>query len=334
MSAQPQVMRPFRDNTRQRRQDIDSLTWATSSTLTRELPRVGYLNRIWVQLQATVALSSAGALHTRGAHNIVNRFKVNLNLGSNLLFDCSGPMAAVYSDLQQRGANVRLAGVGATTADADIYSAPVAMGNNSAVLTWCIPVALNNGDEFDIGLIDLQSSQTRVTLEITTGAPTDYSTNATTVTGTFYVAYEYYEIPYESDVAQPPFVIVRTLEESVPINAVGDVTYEIPKMGILYQLVNEVILNSSRSNSIDSQRLTFNRTDTIYNDRRWFTRARNRFDYAWDPATGIYIHDLWHGSNRVSTGDLRDAIDTERVSTIQDIVTVSSGASLGSSGTN
>lgn len=76
--------------------------------------------------------------------------------------------------------------------------------------------------------------------------------------------------------------------------------------------------------------MKFNKTDTVYQiDRQW-ERVWERLNYGLNPIDGIIYHDLWHAADGVSNGDTRDAVDAEELSTLESIVTVTSGATLGS----
>lgn len=324
---------PLRAGTRQRRHKVGSIPYEANASLPPlELPKVGLLNRLVVQFRGTPTLSSAGALNDLGPWNLLKRIKLNANIGSASIIDVSGYGGYLLQPfVEKEGYRPDLAGVGAgTTPNADIHAAPVAMGANNWVLTWVLPIAANNGRQFANGLINLQSPETQLTLELTTGAATDPATNVTGITGSFHVYYEYYEIPDPAKFALPPLMLVRWLEETQAVGATGDQTYTLTRQGILLQLIHRLTLNGARSDSWDSLSLVFNRTDTPYLVERQWERVLQRMNYGLNPITGVMIHDLFHAEGDVSAGDTRDAIDLEELSTCESIVTVGSGATLGS----
>lgn len=333
-SAQSKGRAPFRSGTRQRRAKVGVVAYAAASSLTPlELPRVGMLSRIIVQFRGTVTLSGAGALTDLGPWNLASRLKVNANIGSAALYDVSGYGTYMIQhwaeEMAYRPDN---AGAGATTPHADIHAAPVAMGANTWVLTYIIPIGANAGKQFDLGLINLQAPETRVTVEITTGALLDPATLVTATTGNFHVYYEYYEIPDPNQFALPPLALVRTIEEQQPIGQTGDNVYTVPRQGILLQLAQRVTLNGARGPdaSVDSFSIKFNKTDSVYVMERQWERVLNRLFFGMVPLTGVYCWDFWHAESDVSAGDTRDAIDAEELSTLEAVVTVASGAVLGS----
>ena len=320
---------PFRQGTRQRIQKVGTAAYAANSTATLEFPRVGYLSRVIVQFRGTVTLSAAGALADLGPWSLVSRFRLATNIGAATVVDVSGYGAYLAQRLQKEGQDFGLGGVGSTSPNADVHAAPVAMGANTWALSWVLPVSANDGREFEYGLINLQSPQTRVTLDVVTGALTDGATLVTAISGNFHVYYEYYEVPDPSRFAQPPLSLCRTLEEQQPVGQTGDNTYTVPRQGVLMQLIQYLRLNGSRSDSFDEYSLRFNKTDTVYRVERQLDRIISRSSQILDPKTGVAVLDLWRAAHAIGAGDARDNVDTEELSTVEFITTVSSGAVLG-----
>lgn len=333
MAAAAQRLAPFRSGTRQRRAKVGTIAYATAAALTPlELPRVGMLSRIIIQFRGTVTLSGAGALSDLGPWNLLARIKVNANIGSASIVDVSGYGGYMITPLAEEiGFRSDLAGVGGgTTPNADIHASPVAMGANTWVLTWIIPIGANAGKQFDLGLINLQAPETRVTVELTTGALLDPATLVTATTGNFHVYYEYYEIPDPRAFAMPPLALVRWLEEQQPVNQTGDNIYTVPRQGVLLQLAHRVTLNGARSDSVDSIAIRFNKTDSPYVMERQWEKVLQRLFQGVNPLTGVFYWDFWHAESDISQGDTRDAIDAEELSTLESVITVTSGATLGS----
>lgn len=324
---------PFRLGTRQRAAKVGSVAFAAGQTVTPfTLPQVGMVNKIILQFRGTVTLSSAGALTDLGPWNLLNNIQVSTNIGAAAIASLTGYGAFM---LQQKLSNIggfrsNLGGAGSTTPNADIFVAPVAMGANTWVITYVIPVAANDADQFGIGAINLQSPETRVQVGITCGNNADVSSNVTGISGTWHLYYEYYEIPDPSKFALPPLALHRVLEEQQPISATGDNIYTVPRQGTLLQLLHRVTLNGARSDSVDEMRIVFNKTDTVYREERQWKRLHERLINGVDPITGVFEWDFWNAQGLLSAGDTRDAIDTEELTTLESIVTITSGATLGS----
>lgn len=325
-----QKLRPFREGTRQRRQFIAAPSFSASGTLTTELPRVGYLNRLIVAFAGTVTLSGATANTDSGPWNLVNRFRVNTNIGSTQLVDTSGFGMFVAQRFQNESWSPDKAGVGDTTASADVFAAGTASGANTWALPYIIPIGANVADEFEFGMINLQSEQTRVTLDIVCGANTDANANITGVTGAFSIWYEYYEVPDPRVFAQPPLTICRLVEESISVSATGDNVYIVPRQGVLMQAAGILRLNSSRSDGFSQTRVRFNKTDIAYTHDRVLNRILDRNTQVLNPITGVVYQDFWYAQGLIGQGDARDMIDLEELSTVEvlcNVTTAPSGTS-------
>ena len=323
-------LRPFREGTRQRRQFISAPSYSASATLTTELPRVGYLNRLVVAFAGTITTTAAGALTDSGPWNLVNRFRVNTNIGSTQLVDVSGFGLFIAQRFQNEAQSFDKAGVGDTVPSADIFAAAVASGANTWALPYIIPIGANVADEFEFGMINLQSEQTRVTLDIVCGAVSDPNTNSNTITGTFSIWYEYYEVPDPRVFAQPPLTITRLVEESQTVSATGDNPYTIPRQGVLMQAAGILRLNSLRSDGFSQTKVRFNKTDIAYTHDRVLNRILDRTTQILNPVTGVVYEDFWYAQGLIGQGDARDMIDLEELSTVEiicNITTAPSGTS-------
>lgn len=319
---------PFRMGTRQRRAKVGVIPFSASASGTPlELPRVGMASRLILQLRGT-STKTTGAAADLGPWNLLSRIRVVSNIGSAVLVDVTGYGAYVAQRFLRRAWSPENAGSGSTTVNADQYAFPDTSG--AVVLTYEIPLGANDGANFESGLINLQAPETRVTVEPVFGAATDAAASMTAFTGNLHVYYEYYEIPDPSKFALPPQVLVRIMEEQQAIGQTGDIIYTVPRMGTVLNLAHVVILNGARSDSVDSFAVKFNKTDQIYSDERQLVRVMERELYGLPPNTGVFYNDLFHAYGDVNKGDTRDAIDSEQLTTFESIVTVSSGATLGS----
>jgi hypothetical protein len=320
---------PFRTGTRQRRAKVGALAYAANSTVSQVMNRVGYLARLIVQFRGTVTLSGAGALADLGPWSLVQRFRVSTNIGAAVIVDASGFGAFVANRQQRYAQDFGQAGMGQTVASADIHAAPVAMGANTWALSWALPISTNAGREFEFGLINCQSPETQVQLDIQTGALTDGATLVTGIVGNFHVYVEYYEVPQPSQFAQPPLSLCRLLEEQLPVGQVGDNVYTVPRMGVLLQAQCLLRANGARSDGFDSHAVRFNKTDTPYVQERQLSRIIDRSQYGLNPITGLFAADFYYAVEEVGQGDTRDAIDTEELATVEVVCTVSAGTALG-----
>lgn len=331
MQEQVQLL-PFRYNTRQREKLIangQSLSGlAAEGKVT--LPRVGLGNALLFTLNTTVTLSAAGAFATLGPWSIVDRFRVDLNLGNMNLIDVSGYGGYLLNQRLSKGWAPD--GNGSWTPTATMHSAPVAAGANTWRLQWILPLSANLGSEFDTGLIVLQAPEIQVDFSVRlASAGSNFVTNFTSITNTtFDLDLIYFEVPDPNFVALPPGQIIRTVEISKPFGATGLVDYTIERQGQLMQLISYILANGVRTDGIDFFQLLVNTTDTLYQMEPDKIRTLESFYYGLPLQTGTFGLDLWHARENPSAGDDRDVVDTERITTLQWQPFISSGTVIGS----
>lgn len=333
MAEQVQLL-PFRRNTRQRIRQVGAAQSVAGlgATANFQLDRVGLLNYLVVVVRATVTLSAAGAFANLGPWSLINRLRVDLNLGNMNLIDASGFMLYQLSKILFRGFG--LDGGGAFVPNAVSFAAPVAMGANTWVIPLIVPISANPGSQFDSGLISLQAPEIQVNVQARLAAAgADFVTNFTSLTNTTVEVHQcYFEYPDPTAVMLPPGQIVRTVEFSQPIAATGDTLYTIDRQGTLLQLLSVILLNNLRVDTVDRMRLIANINDTIYDEIPLIQKLKYQMDYSVPSDVGIFNQDLWHGGESPSSYDDRDVIDTEVLTTLQWAASIPGG--LGAAGTN
>lgn len=329
-----QQLLPFRKGTRQRHYKVGVVPYAASAQgQPLKLPQVGMLGRLIVQLRGTITYSAPGTVTDEGPWNLISRIQLLTNIGAAVVYDASGYGSYLIDRTLARGWSPEVAGGsggGSATPNADIYAFPVSGTAQAFVLTYEMPVSVNDGGNFETGLINLQAPETSVQVQINFGALTDPASLVTAIVANAHVYYEYYEIPNVQQYAMPPLALSRWLEESQAINATGDNIYTVPRMGTLLNLIHGVRLNGARSDSIDQLQIRFNKTDNPYTDERQWRRVEERRLYGLAPNVGDYYWDFFHAYGDINKGDTRDAINTEALTTLESVLTVSAGATLGS----
>lgn len=331
--SEAQKLLPFRNGTRQRIADVDSpsssVAFQAGGNFTFTLPKVGYLNCLLVHFNGAMTTGAGYVASAAAPFGIIDRHTVIGNQGSSEFFDVSG-IGTHYIQ--------RTYGYGNTTvgASADVYSQP-ANGVNAAAplnVSWLVPIAMNNGVEFDKGLINLQAPETTITYKGTFATLANMTadglgTGITSITGTLTVQYLYYEVPDPTRYAQPPVMFVRWLEDSIAVHGTGDNKYTIPRQGILLNMIHVLKLNGAVSDAWDSWALKFNKGDMPYVIYRARQRLLERYRYGLNSPTGVVFLDFMNAFGVVNGGDARDAVDTEENAVTESIVRVSSGAALG-----
>jgi hypothetical protein len=340
----------FRPNTRQRIQRIGSLPIANATTQQVTFPQVGLLARIYLFVNATVTdtASESAVLSTFGPWNILKRIQGLTNLGTATVFDLSGYGAYLVSKVTDTTVELGAAGSDVTAPD-PMYNIPTNLGTTATPVSFVlmIPVSVNDGDQFQIGLLNLQAPEIRFTLSLTfsstPGAPATgladafVTSNTLTLGGQVFVYYEYYEVPDPAQVMLPPRVMFRQVEDRIPILGTGDTTYLFPRQGIILQAIHNVIINGAVNKSpsaVLARRLVFNKTDTPYQFDYIVDRILNRYRYGFpgtnkDLPAGAHIWDMYDAQQEPSRGDLRDAIDSEALNTLESVITIAPGVTLG-----
>lgn len=338
VAAPQRQLIPFRFGTRQRLQPVATVNVADNSRQSVILPRVGFLSHVLLQVDATVTNTPGTgsiAFAPLGPWNLLRRVTVRTNLGTAVLYSTSGWTNYVFQRLQTDGFDPAALG------DADVYAASTASGDQALRLTYVVPVAANLGDDFLTGLVLLQTPEVQVTVDLEFGALVG---DAFTVAGGATVAYKtgtqpvcrvaylYYEVPDPNRVMYPPLTLHRIIEDELPVTAAGDVVWQLPREGLVLRIAHTVLDNTpARSNGVDRFVVRANRTDEIYRIDRWAQKWLQARRYNTPLPVGVFVHDWWaaRGEGKPGYGDTRDAINSEAISTLENIVSLSSGFAAG-----
>lgn len=317
---------PFRRGTRQHFDIVGDITYASNRTGTpRRLNQVGFLNTLIIRVTGTMTLSAAGALAADGPWNLVRRIRVTLNTGIGLV-TLSGFGAFLVGFLLKEEFAPNVSG------RAEVFSAPVAVGANAWNFMLQIPIAANDGQNFEVGLINLQTEELVAQVEIDWAPELDAVTLATGFVGRADVFAEWYEVPDPTKVRYPPLNILHRFEEQRSVvAATGDNRTPLLRQGTLLQLLHVLRLNGVRNTTdLVALRLELNRSDRVYRYELAPQLWEQALRYGQDLPVGVFAWDWWHAQMDVSQGDGRDFVDTEAIAQIDSVVEVATGAVLGS----
>jgi hypothetical protein len=314
----------FRPNTRQKRLKFGTAAYSLGGSQSILLPEVGYLARIWLYFVGTVTYSGTSTPADLAPYSIFKRISVTLNNSATDIFNCSGwSTFLVNSILTKMGRPDQ-------QTNANFYAYPVSGSAQDFVLGLQIPISMSQGFNFEAGLINLQAPEVQCQLNVDFhSALTDIGDLITSLSGTVHAYYEYYEVPSPTQVLQPPVVLHRIIEQTQPVNNTGDVIYTVPRGGNMVRLLHTLRLNGARSDDYDETSLRFNQSETIYKQERRLSKYLQRERYGYNLPTGVISQDWAYALQHPEESDLRDAINTEMVTTTDSIVTVSSTATLG-----
>jgi hypothetical protein len=308
---------PFRDATRQKISRIDRQTLNApnieGAQVTMRLPKVGYLSRIWLYFEVFSRQNANPQISDFSIADLISKLRVSLNAGRQVIVDASGTELLILQNLRRVSNDYRngLSGNFPPNTDAQSF------------LILEVPISFSTGQNFHLGLINLQAPELECVLEVQF-APNfgtflrDITINQLTVEA----QYEHYEAPDPRMAMQPPVALVKTLSES-RANLIGQVEYTLPRGGILLQYLElsrnvNFPFGASQSNY---SKIILNKTQTLYDVRfpltNWFADVETGKQWnflAVQPS--VIWYDLVRSYGYVGDGDLRDALDTEEITTI------------------
>lgn len=316
---------PFRSSTRQKRMKIGTADYSLGGSKSILLPEIGYLARIWLFFVGTITYSAPGAAADLAPYSLFKRISVTLNNSATDIYNTSG-----FGTFLVNAALTKMGRLDQQT-DSLFYAFPTSGAAQDFVLGLQIPISLSQGFNFEAGLINLQAPEIQCQLNIDfVNNLADIASNVTALTGTVHAYHEYYEVPSPVNVAQPPVMLHRIIEQSQPVNNTGDVIYTVPRGGNLLRLLHVLRINGARSDSYDEHSLRFNQSETIYKEEKRLKKLIERERRGYNMPTGVIMADFAYALQHPEESDMRDAINTEMVTTTDSIVTVSSSAVLGS----
>jgi hypothetical protein len=326
---------PFRQGSRQRKrqslttQSIAGGGNALGGVASFTLDKVGMLNYLLIRVTATVTLGAAGAFATNGPWSIVRRIRTDLNLSNMNLVDCDGRMIYDLSRSMFRG--WAFDGGGNYTPSPLVFSAPVANGANLWNLWYFVPISANPGSDYDTGLINLQAPEVQCNVRVElAGAGADFVTNFTSLTLTNVECHQcYFSSLDPRAVILPLGQVIRTVQFTQAIPAVGENIYTVERQGKILNSIIRVVANGARTDGIDRIQIVSNINDTMYDETAAFNAAEYERDYSLPKPVGIFYKDFWHAREDPSMGDGRDLINLEVLTTYQKKVFVSAGTVLG-----
>lgn len=324
MTGQAQVA-PFRYNTRRKSRKVGTVPYTLGATESLKLRNIGLLSSIKVFFVGSITYSSASTAANYAPYSLFKNILVELNSSSQELVNCSGWDLFLLDSVRRK------VGRPDQQAGADFYAYPLSGSGASIVASLEIPIALSDGMNFETGLINLQAPELECNIHFTfLNALTDLGTNITGLTGTVHVYYDYYEVP-DPTRTQLPFVqLHKILSQVKAITQTGEQEYTLPRGGKLLRLIHTVTLNGARSDSWDYRELKINEAESVQREDRRLVYMNQRQMYGYNLPTGVHVLDYQNAYAVPEESDLRDAIDTERATTIDSVTYVSDGATLGS----
>jgi hypothetical protein len=337
---QNQLM-PFRMDTRQKIAKVGQVPFSTAGLQSIRLPSTGFLASIYLRFSGSISNSAAitaGNVGQYAPYSILKNISLNINSGQQQLVNCSGWSLFLLSR-QRYSRKIPFSFNTAANAKAN-YSFPSDSGTNPFNFTLEIPVSVSDGQNFSLGLINLQAPELECVLELTFASSLAAISSVTTgLTGVVEVFYKYYEVPNPTTTELPPPVLHKILENSYSVNSTGLQTIEIPRGGRVMRLANNLQLNGVRSAAWTNVGVQLNKTYTVYDKPQWLVGYEENVYAADASATDANPQGLIVGEIPVNLmrawamneeSDIRDTLNTERATTTDLLVTVADNATLGS----
>lgn len=362
-----QMLRSFRKNTRKRyalwNQNISGIGYGGQYSAVA--PQVGLATRVWAQFRLNVQdTATTSTLLPRGPYGFITRIQFVTNLGSNNIWDTDG-WNCHFNNLT-KGDSGNRADVNLDQEYTDLYPSSgattryypfdplwqypqLATANTSFVVAFTLRIDLvpNVKKNFTQGMLNLQAPQVQASINISTGQAANLYGSPTAQTMTAGVCnfyYEYFEIPNPlRRVALPSGMLHCTLEQTQAIQASGLQQYTIPRQGILLRLQEEVVLNSllakggtvgtgtnAGTAGVDFFNLQLNNQDTIYTKNYELQKQLQQEEFdLFNSFAGMFLFDFFDAMDEPGSGDMRDCIDTEAVTTTIFGTSVNGSATIG-----
>lgn len=338
-NQQKTVQIPFRKGSRQRKRQsrFTMPIGGIGQRVVFELDKVGMLNYLVLFVKATVNFTSTGSYaNTDGPWSLIDRIRVDLNLSNMNLYDLDGPMAFHMGAIMYRSWFPHGPAPNIFAPSPLCYQAGLATGDNQWVLPFFIPISSNEGDNFDTGLINLQAPEVQTTVEVRIAPdPTLVATGINTVTNVTGSLYQcYFSTMDPRAVILPLGKVVRTIQQTQSITNLGENIFTVPRQGKLLNIASRVLLNGQLSDSLDRLQIVANINDTMYDEPPDFNAFEYQRLYSSPKPVGIFTKDFWHAKEFPSSGDGRDLINMEVLTTFQKKIFVSNNATLGTTGNN
>lgn len=322
---------PFRYGTRRRIQTIGTFTFTPGTPIpTITLPQVGYLAKLYLKLEGTITQTAGAAvLNPLGYASLISRIRVNGNLGASIIVDATA-------------AGIELANYWyAPTAGPVRNTYANGAGANAVSYGLMVPINANDRTLLELGLINLQAEQVRITLDVIPAAAlTEFLMSGGPPTAsslTLTVFYEYWDVPNPARYQQPGATIVRILEDQQIIAATGPLPYVVPRMGTLAQLSEYFILGATAATRVMASLLAPTPQVSLFQVRAnktdmWLeyqTRAAEIEEAIFMNSTlssfmrpGVRTWDFFHSDMQTRNFGDRDLIDTEKITTLEFIATI------------
>jgi hypothetical protein len=328
---QQQAPQPFLFGARAHYQFADEREYVPGREVIVPLPETGLVNMLVIRLSGQWQ-NGADVGYTlkndvEGAWNLIKRCRIEGN-GSTPIVDLTGFELFQVNHALERGYKPGAPGVGSSAPDPEIFrglSPTYTLGSTQKFAqVLFVPIAANNGNEFDTGLVNLQAEQLTMTARITFSALDDIFNAAPSGLSNCRIemGYLWYELPPPGIEAPPP-QIIRTFSAEYDAKT-GDNPCKADRQGRLLQaFIASKVNGDYDSEKVQKVTLRLGRNVVPYEYKGWENRIMARKNLGVDLPEGCHMMNYWHPQQDVSTGNTRDAWDLTQYAKFEHVVTLS-----------
>lgn len=247
MAPQQRQMFPFSAGTRRRETQLPSIPYVENQSQDIRLPKVGYASGLTLYVFLRANAAGAAAFAGEAAYKKARAVLRSIILQNN--------QATQIVQASAHGLNLlsyTLAGTHMTPDEhspEDVQIAPAAAGEFHIRFRVTVPIAFNQGLNYTTGLLNLQNDDVETTLMLNWGGfgnLFDDPGKISNVRGYAVPVLTYYDVPDPMQFMQPPMnVICKISEQTDPISANGEYTFNIPRGNVYTHLIHQVVLNNT-----------------------------------------------------------------------------------------
>ena len=331
----------FETATRQNLRPINQMDYIAGGIQVQSLPRVGYLARIHLHFSGTNTVTvgtGTAALSAKGPWNIWNRIRLQANQGTDI-WNVTGYGSFLMDLLSFWRRQPDLSPDRSESyASTYVYSAGVANGANTWEFGLTIPIVPNERDMAGIVLLQSEMLTAQLRLEynqlygatfdfpvVTTGNATAALTNATT-----YPEIEIFTVPADPADQPPLTTLHQTLELQQSVASTGDNVVNLLRANTYMKIIHYLALNGALDTAdITRGQFRYNNSEVPYDLTIRHQLQQQRRRYGTDLPVGTWVWDFFN-QGLTNFGGGRDFVDGSSVAELQSILTIASGATLGS----
>lgn len=309
----------FERNTRNKIVQLPAMAYPAGGGVTQiELPKAGFLSRLWLSISITVG-GTVNTPNPLGIASAVKRVRVSTNSGIDL-FNVSGVgYTYLFQDYQE---------LGGVNGRQPKNQGKTAVSATSFNLDMVIPIMINLHDP--VGMVLLQNEQLQVLLTVEWETPTNIGGSTATVTaGACTPKLEFFTVPVAKEDYPPLNVIHQVIEDQIVLaQSSGDYIYNFPRGNTYLQALIGYGIKAAAVDNWTRLILRINQSDVLYDYSVGLADQRVGYLQNLTRGLGTIPLDLLGSDGLGSYGSSRDFINSALLTDFQAVLTVSAADTL------